>query len=586
MYGITETTVHVTCRRLTRADCQNSVSVIGSPLPDLGLFLLDENLRPVAPGLVGEMYVAGAGLGRGYLNRPALTAERFVVHQFPDNSSVRLYRSGDLARYGPAGDLEYLGRSDEQIKLRGFRIEPGEIEACIAKHPGIAQCVVVLASDDQGDQRLAAYVVAGDTAPDHQAVLDGLHKQLPDYMVPSSFIELDHFPLTANGKLDTEALPAPVWAVSTASVYVAPRTQLEKALTAVWSSLLGGEQVGIDDDFFQLGGHSLLTLRMIQQLKDEHGLELAVAHIFETPTVRGLAQRLGGAHAQSQASATPSGYLMPVKDSGSRTPLFLLHGEPLAIAHHLHPEQPLYGVHYQYRSQIMPAGTIEELADMYLRDIKSAQPKGPYRLLGYSLGGTLVYEICRRLRKEGQRVEFAGLVDPTPPRRMVLEHFDVRFKVRQQMSSDLAAGKPGISRYLTLVGKGIRSVYLRARLWTFRGLGWAGVQLGQALPEAVEAAYNSRLVTSALLNYSFPDLNLQPHLFVNASETPFKEAVMDFWSERFGDGMQVHIIDTQSHLEMMDEAGIRELAHQVEHVLQGLDRNSTDSPTASQVSVT
>ena len=424
---------------------------------------------------------------------------------------------------------------------------------------------MIIRTHTAGDRRLVAYLLTGGSTVDHPVILSSLRAQLPAYMVPSALVDMAEFPLTPNGKLDLAALPEPEWGLTSATEHREAETDLEKILTQVWQQVLDMERVGINDDFFAIGGHSLLTLRMIQQLQETYQLELSVADVFENPSIRALAglleRRTGGTAGESRHGR----FIMPVKATGSRPPLFLLHGEPVSLAQHLDEDQPLYGVHYQYHQQTKPAGTVEELADLYLEDIRAQQTRGPYRLLGYSLGGTLVYEICRRLITEGESVEFAGLVDPTPPRQLVLKHFGVRSKVTKQLEPE-NPGRP-TNRYLGLIRKAVRSLYLQGRLWTLRGLGWAGVNLGQQLPESMAAAYNSRLVTRALLQYEFPQVALAPHLFVNASRSAFKTAVMEFWTERFGEELQVHTIDTENHLEMMDESGIKSLADSLEAVL-------------------
>ncbi|MSU97441.1 amino acid adenylation domain-containing protein, partial [Pseudomonas mandelii] len=316
MYGITETTVHVTYYPLTSADAQQDDSVIGRRLPDLTLYLLDAFCQPVPRGAVGEMYVGGAGVARGYLNRPELTAERFLHDPFAGKADARMYRSGDLARYLPNGDLAFLGRNDDQVKIRGFRIELGEIAARLAEHPAIREAVVV-AQGEKTDKRLVAYVVAQpeveDTSVDAEAGLtlagvlrDYLSRRLPDYMVPSAFVQMESFPLTGNGKLDRRALPAPESDAFAHAAYEAPLGETEVALAGIWSELLGVEHVGRHDNFFALGGHSLLAVRLIERLRRQ-GLSLAVRDLFQTPVLSVLATTLG----QHREVVVPSNLIKP-----------------------------------------------------------------------------------------------------------------------------------------------------------------------------------------------------------------------------------------------------------------------------------
>ncbi|ATF86927.1 non-ribosomal peptide synthetase [Burkholderia gladioli pv. gladioli] len=291
MYGITETTVHVTYRALGPSDAQQGGSPIGRPIPDLRLYLLDAHRQPVPLGAVGELHVGGDGVARGYLNRPELTAERFVHDPFAGDAIARMYRTGDLARYLPDGNLEYLGRNDHQVKIRGFRIELGEIEARLANHPAVREAVV-LALGEAADKRLVAYVVAGHDPLLAGALRDHLAAQLPDYMVPAAFVRLDALPLTPNGKLDSRALPAPDQAALASQAYEAPEGETECALAAIWAELLEVERVGRHDSFFALGGHSLLAVRLIEELRKAFGVKFHLATLYQQPLLAQLADAL------------------------------------------------------------------------------------------------------------------------------------------------------------------------------------------------------------------------------------------------------------------------------------------------------
>ncbi len=293
MYGITETTVHVTYRPLSKADLNGAASVIGRPIPDLQVYVLDEHLQPVPIGVAGEMYVGGAGVARGYLNRPELTAQRFISHPFNDNPKARLYKSGDKARYLPNGELEYLGRIDQQVKIRGFRIELGEIEALLAQHPAVWESVVMVRSDEPGDKRLVAYVVPQlEQSPTAVELRRFLKQKLPEYMLPTTFVQLEALPLTANGKVDRRALPAPNTArPELEDVFVAPSTPEEKILAAIWAKVLSVEQVGINDNFFTLGGDSIRSIQVLSQAR-EQGLSFSVQQLFQHQTIHELVEEL------------------------------------------------------------------------------------------------------------------------------------------------------------------------------------------------------------------------------------------------------------------------------------------------------
>ncbi|MBD2559795.1 MULTISPECIES: non-ribosomal peptide synthetase [Nostoc] len=294
MYGITETTVHVTYRPLSKTDLHGTASVIGRPIPDLQVYVLDEYKKPVPIGVPGEMYVGGAGVARGYLNRSELTQQRFISHPFSQEPGKRLYKTGDIGRYRPDGTIEYLGRIDNQVKIRGFRIELGEIEALLSQHPALRETVVTNQQDIRGEQCLVAYVVAKEQpAPSTSELRRFLSEKLPEYMIPAVFVPLLRLPLTPNGKLDHRALPAPDTArPELDKAFVAPRTPIEEVIAGIWTQVLGLEQVGSNDNFFELGGHSLLATQVISRLRDAFQVELPLRYLFESPTIAELAQRI------------------------------------------------------------------------------------------------------------------------------------------------------------------------------------------------------------------------------------------------------------------------------------------------------
>ncbi|MFS0838907.1 amino acid adenylation domain-containing protein [Paenibacillus sp. 1P03SA] len=416
MYGITETTVHVSYYPLDRRiAAAGPGSVIGVPIPDLDVYVLDDNLEPVPFGVSGEMYVSGAGLARGYWNRPELSAQRFVADPFGPSGS-RMYRTGDLAKRFADGSLEYLGRADQQVKLRGFRIEPGEIEAVLEKHPAVAQAAVVLREDQPGDKRLAAYIVpaqAGE-APDTGMIRLHASAALPDHMVPSGIVVLDSLPLTVNGKLDRKALPAPVYASVSGSR--SPRTPQEEVLCGLFAETLGLEDVGIDDGFFELGGHSMLAVRLMSRIREVWGKDPGIGILFETPTVAGLAARL-----EEDTGDGALEMLLPLRSHGSGAPLFCVHPAGglswcyAGLMKHLDPDVPIYGL--QARGIAGPdrlPQTLGEMTEDYIRCIRTVQPEGPYRLLGWSLGGNVAHAMAVQLQKEGQAVEFLAMLDAYP----------------------------------------------------------------------------------------------------------------------------------------------------------------------------
>ncbi|HVG43174.1 MAG TPA: non-ribosomal peptide synthetase, partial [Longimicrobium sp.] len=291
VYGPTETTIWSTSEAV-RGDSAGTVGgqvPVGRPVANTRVYVLAEGGEPVPVGVAGELYIGGAGVVRGYLGRPEQTAERFVADPFGGEPGARLYRTGDLARWRPDGTIEFLGRTDFQVKVRGFRIEPGEIEARLAEHPGVREAVVMAREDVPGDVRLVAYVV-GDA--DAESLRAHLSTALPEYMVPAAYVRLEALPLTPNGKLDRKALPAPEGDAYASREYEAPVGKIEVALAKIWTELLRVERVGRWDHFFELGGHSLLALQVVSHVRQAMEVELALAAVFEKPVLSALAERI------------------------------------------------------------------------------------------------------------------------------------------------------------------------------------------------------------------------------------------------------------------------------------------------------
>jgi amino acid adenylation domain-containing protein len=341
-YGPTETTVGVLTHAADEAMDAGGTLPLGRPLANARVYVLDAHGRALPVGVAGELCVGGAGVGRGYLARPGMTAERFVPDPYAPGAGARMYRTGDRARRRADGAIEFLGRVDDQVKIRGFRIEPGEVGAALARHPGIREAVVV-ARTEGGETRLAAYFVPAADAPDAAELRAWLRRGLPDAMVPSAFVALDALPLTANGKVDRRALPAPAWADASAAG-AAPRTPAEEVLAGLWAELLGADRIGPDDDFFALGGHSLLATRMLSAIRRRFGVEVPVRALFEAPTLAGLAARIVQAQARGGDAAPP---VVPV-DRGRPLPLSFAQ-QRLWFLDQLAPGSPFYNMPYALR---------------------------------------------------------------------------------------------------------------------------------------------------------------------------------------------------------------------------------------------
>lgn len=414
-YGPTENTTITTAHHVTELRGDGRSVPIGRPIANTTVYLLD-SLRQLVPiGVPGELYTGGDGLASGYLRRPELDAERFVPHPFDSAPGARLYRTGDLARWLPDGTMEFLGRADRQIKLRGFRLELGEIEAVLIQHPAVGQAAVVLDQRPGQEPRLVAYVTGrGGLFPDPADLRRHLQQHLPEYMVPAVLAPVAAIPLNANGKVDVAALPA---AETTPSAdrppIVAPRDPVEAKLAAIWEKTLGLAPVGVHDSFFQLGGHSMAGVRLFARIEKEFGQRLPLATLFECPTLEQLAGRLR----DPERGVTVSS-LVALQPRGTKPVMFFVHGAGggnlwtyTNLLPHLGPDQPVYALESRGMRGLPEFTRIEEMATHYLREIRTVQPHGPYYLSGYCFGGNVAYEMARQLAVAGETVAFLALLD-------------------------------------------------------------------------------------------------------------------------------------------------------------------------------
>jgi thioesterase domain-containing protein/acyl carrier protein len=476
-YGPTEATVWST---LAEISDESGKPPIGRPIANTQVYILDTQLQPVPIGITGELYIGGDGLARGYLNQPELTVERFISNPFKDfgfrgvgeNSedsetiesedksnnpkstalpipevssgtqrrkiqnpkSSRLYKTGDLARYRPDGNIEFLGRIDDQVKIRGFRIELGEIEVVLNQHPfvreavAIALCAVaepIAREDVPGNKRLVAYIVPNQeqlptAEPESLAPLlrQFLKEKLPKYMIPSAFVVLESLPLTPNGKVDRRALPTLDSLIRpTERGFIAPRTPTEEAIAQIWAEVLKCDRVGIHDNFFDLGGDSLLAVRLIERIHKQFKQELPLSTLFLTPTVEGLANTLS-----SERDSLPWSSLVPIQPAGSNPPFFCVH--PIfgvvfpyyELAYHLGTDQPFYALQpIGIDGKHPPLTRIEDMAAHYIKVLRTVQPEGPYFLGGWSFGGLVAFEMAKQLQREGHQVALLAVLDTLAP---------------------------------------------------------------------------------------------------------------------------------------------------------------------------
>ncbi len=420
MYGISETTVHVTYKEITDKEMELNTSNIGTPIATLTVYVMDRYLKLSPLGVAGELCVGGQGVARGYLNRPGLTSEKFIKNPYrPDE---KLYKSGDLVRLSDNGDMEYLARIDQQVKIRGHRIELGEVETQLLNHGEVKETVVVVKEDKSGDKYLCVYVVPESKSTFNALVLkEHLAGKLPGYMIPSYFIALERFPLTTNGKIDRKALPEPE--IKAGESYAPPQDKLEKKLVEIWSEVLeiSPDLIGVDTNFFELGGHSLKAASVISGIYDELDIRVPLIEIFRTPTVRQLAQYIKYAEGES-ASITDKNLVLLKKSTGGAGHLFFIHDGTgdvegyIEFCKDLNIDVHCWGVRAAPLENYTPVNlSMENIAANYIKILRKVQPHGPSCIAGWSLGGVIAFEMVLQLETLGQNTSFLGLIDAPAP---------------------------------------------------------------------------------------------------------------------------------------------------------------------------
>lgn len=411
LYGPSEDTTYSTIAE-TAAD---EYVLIGRSIDHTQSYVLDVNQQPVPIGVIGELYLGGLGLARGYLNRADITAERFVPDPFSITAGSRMYRTGDLVRYLVDGQIDYLGRIDHQVKVRGFRIELGEIETMLGSHAAIQEVAVLVQKAPSGEDRLIAYLVySGDDQPATSDFREYVRSHLPDYMVPSAFVALETLPQMPNGKIDRQALLTMEASHDHITrTPVAPRTSVELQLTHIWEEVLGIPSIGVQDNFFELGGHSLIAVRMMAHIQEHFGRTVPLMELFRGGTIEHLALLLA-----QQTIDTPSSPLVPLQPHGDSTPLFLLHpsgGDVLCyvdLIRHLGQEQPIYAFRAPgIDDEQQPYDQMEAMASYYIELLQGVQPEGPYRLGGWSSGGVVAFEMAQQLIRSGHTIDLLAIID-------------------------------------------------------------------------------------------------------------------------------------------------------------------------------
>ncbi|MBZ4417446.1 amino acid adenylation domain-containing protein, partial [Myxococcus sp. RHSTA-1-4] len=566
-YGPTECTVYATSWCVQ--DASVPVPVIGRPLPNLQAYVLDEQLQLAPLGVPGELYLAGEGLARGYLGRPALTAERFIPNPFSTEPGARMYRTGDKARWRADGTLEYLGRLDFQVKVRGFRIELGEIETVLRTHPSVKDAAVLAREDVPGDKRLVAYVVAGTSELDPAALRAHLQQRLPEYMVPSAFVALSGLPLNANGKVDRKVLPAPR-ALDVPTVgHVAPRDPLELTLARVWEQVLGVQPVGVRTSFFELGGHSLLAVRLMAAMRQATGRQLPLAALFQAPTVEQLAALLRRQDSGTYSPLVPFGTQANI----GKAPVFFVHpvgGNVLSyaeLARLLGTDRPFYALQARgLDGPTAPMNTVEEMATEYVKTIRSVQPSGPYFLGGWSMGGVIAYEMAHQLRAGGEQVALVAMIDSYVPSVTVAkepepDRMQLAFMFARDMMGASLADLPLDLEQLA----GLEPDAMLERLLQ------AAANAG-ALPPGTDAehvralfrVFEANLLASR--RYEAPATQGRVVLF-KATDSAEGLPEDGGWKALVGDGLEQHLLPGD-HYSLLRQPAVRELAERLREALK------------------
>lgn len=492
-YGPTETTIgSLTFDLDQEAESIRHIAAtvpIGRPIANTVVHVLDENGAPVKEGEPGELYIGGRGVTSGYLEQPERTAERFLRDPFSPDPDAKMYRTGDRVRALPGGAIEFLGRVDFQVKIRGYRVELGEIEAVLRTHPGVREVIVVAREVRPQDLRIVAYYVPNAAGAPADELRRAAREKLPDHMVPSAFVSLPALPLNPNGKVDRKALPDPFAGEAAPGAEPAPATfegevgseSLEEEIAEVWRALLGVRSIGLDDSFFDLGGHSLAAIHMLAEVHKRTGKRLPNAILFQSPTIRGMAEAL------RKAGAAPLfRSLVPIQPKGRKPPIFCVHGggghvywyKPLA--QRLGEDQPFYGLQYRLEDDgRVHTKRVEDMARYYLEEVRTAFPKGPYYLSGASFGGKVAYEMARMLHAQGETVALLAMFDTWGPDYPQIRDDVPGYKIKaealyQRLDHHLGA--------LWMLEPGQRIAYIRERLhYTYMGQFDRVEALGMAL---------------------------------------------------------------------------------------------------------
>ncbi|MBD2041189.1 non-ribosomal peptide synthetase [Microcoleus sp. FACHB-672] len=598
IYGQTETIGTCAYPIPEDFDREQGYVPVGYPYPHNQAYILNAKGQGVAVGEIGELHIAGACLSRGYLNRPELNAEKFISNPFadrpssPSQSSSRLFKTGDLARWLPDGAIELVGRTDFQVKIRGMRVEIGEIESLLEQHPAIKETAVTAREEVPGDKRLVAYIVAhspsthSDKSEFYAELRSFLSEKLPDYMVPSSFVMLKALPLTPNGKLDRRALPAlhSSGAGSERNI-VFPRNGLERLLKEVWERVLEVKPISIKDNFFDLGGHSLVAVRLLSEIENICGKSLPLATLLQAATIEKLARII-----ESEGGAMQAQSLVPLNRATGKPPLFCIYGMLLYrdLARHFDTDWPVYGVYLDAEIELLKAGkldeqtssltSVEDIASHYLKEIRTIQPTGPYYLAGESFGGLVAFEMGQQLRAAGERVELVALFDTRFPGETPEMSRQKRLSLHIEK-----LGQEGFSYVLEKVGHKLKST--KGKLVRIAGKLSGKSEQGKPQPELSEPeesiAADVRIAVRerAIEKYSPEPYAGKLALFRAMDRTAFEKYYTDpkLWRSLTINGLEVHEIGGD-HLGILKEPHVKVLADKLKECLNSTQPTEVAEP--------
>lgn len=555
-YGPTEASVWCIAHRIQEKDA-NGVP-IGKPIPNTQAYILNRRLQPVPVGVPGELYIAGSGLAKGYLNRPELNAERFIPHPFSDLPQEKMYKTGDLARFAPDGTIEFLGRADHQIKIRGHRVEPDEIAAILKGHQLVEEAIVIVRQNENegvSQNSLIAYV-SGQDLSETGKLRDFLRTKLPDYMVPAAIIPLPEFPRLPNGKINRKTLPAPAATHFTRTTeFVAPSSELECQLAEVWQEVLQQDRISVHANFFDIGGDSILSIQIVAKAR-QAGIQLAANQLFEHQTISTLARSMEASDPNRQSS------LVPLNARGHKPPLFCIHSGGAhvffyqSLARHLEDDQPVYGLQPKGLAEVKNYhSSIEEMAAHYIEEIKKVQASGPYQILGTCFSNAVALEMGNQLRAAGEMVDRLFIIDSGPV----------------HLFGDTANGKKAtLRRFWDMLKRGdlhrIKSKII-SRLTTEnkQQQRFEEINPEEDFKEMIES------MNAAYTHYNWTPYPGEIH-FIRSSEfhkRPDKKYHLQQWNKLAAGGLEVHVVPGH-HLTLFKEPEVQGLAEKITDCLEAV----------------